>query len=113
MQRNDQNSLMSGTYVIIKNGVDDIADGQLGRVIARDQEPNYRPGDYPEDMNLEHYDRSSGPCGVLIQCWTGFIAWTDFDNLIPIEPTNDAAASALALLFVAGNARSGDMVVKF
>jgi hypothetical protein len=111
--RNDQNTLMAGSYVIIKDGVADIADGQICRVLARDEEPNYRLGDYPEGMHLAHYDPSSGPCGVLVRCWTGFIAWTDFANLMPIEPTRDAAASALAALFVAGHARSGDMMIEF
>lgn len=103
------NTLQAGTYAIIRDGQDDIADGQVCRVLARDQEPNYRPGDYAEGTDLMVY---TSPEGVLVECWTGYRAWTAFDNLIPIL-IPDPPVSALALLFVEGNERVGDMVVEF
>jgi hypothetical protein len=107
------NVLTAGQYVIIRDGKDDVSDGQLCKVLRRDEEPNYRPGDYAEGKDLAVYTPEDAPESVLVRCWTGYTCWIGFENRIPINPASDQDREALEQLFAAGNARSGEMIVEF
>ncbi len=100
----------AGQYVIIIDGQDDVADGQLCRVLARSEEPNYAPDDFPAGTDLRTYYPGEV---VLVQCWTGFLVGTLFENLISVNPASEAASADLVTLFEASRGRSGAMTVQF
>ncbi len=100
----------AGQYVIIIDGQDDVADGQLCRVLARSEEPNYEESDFPEGTDLRTYHPGEV---VLVLCWTGFLVGTQYENLIPVNPASEANSAAIVALFEASRGRSGAMTVQF
>src|SRR5438094_609581 len=79
----------TGDYVIAMRGEDDVADGQVCRVLGPDEtdvEHRYGPGEW-----------------MPVLCWTGYVMWTPPDNLVAIA-VNDRQ---IRRLFDEGYARRG------
>lgn len=87
--------MKTGDYVLIVEGLDDISDGQLCKVISYDETSSYHKY-RPMDL-------------ICILCWTGYLAWTTQDNVIPIA----AASKELEKLFEIGKARTGLANISF
>lgn len=89
------NMLKTGDYVVMLRGVDDVSDGQICKVLAPDESAavhRYRP----QDRVPVHY-------------WTGYIAWTSQDNLVPITVN----ATEIEPLFQLGFSRTGSEHLQF
>lgn len=87
--------LWTGDHVLILCGTDDVFDGQLCRVFDPDQPDTtrtYSPGQW-----------------VPVLCWTGYAAWTKFENLVAI--TGDTAK--FGSLFREGWGRAGSETITF
>jgi hypothetical protein len=89
--------LLSGEYVVIITGEDDVADGQLARVISPNDEPNWA---YDPDDN------------VRVACWTGYELYTPANNLIRVR-VDGCDDSRMAKLFESGRSRTGTMEIQF
>jgi hypothetical protein len=87
--------LRTGDYAIIINGQDEVGDGQVCRVLSPD-----------EDASPHFYDESEP---VALLCWTGFVVWSEPDNLIPIE----GDAVQIDQLFALGISRVGSQTIPF
>ena len=87
--------LQSGDFVLIVIGNDDVADGQVCKVLAPDE--------------AESFHRYQLDEWVPVVCWTGYLVWTTQDNLIEI--TGDRAR--LEHLFRLGLARTGTDTLSF
>jgi hypothetical protein len=87
--------LRSNDYVLIRHGVDDVCDGQLCKVLAPD-----------ESAAPYQYQRGEW---VAVHCWTGYIAWTSQDNLIPLA----VSAPEVESLFEMGRSRTGAGLLQF
>ncbi len=103
-------TLTAGQHAIIITGQDDVADGQLCRVLARSEEPNYATSDFPAGTDLRTYHPGEE---VLVLCWTGFLVGTRYENLIAVTPANEVARAALIVLFETGRCRRDEMIVPF
>jgi hypothetical protein len=91
----EKRMLQSGDFVVMTRGIDDVADGQICKVLADDEYSDpYRYG--PRDA-------------VAVLCWTGYLAWTPQDNLIPIAGNS----RAIDALFRWGGARTGSACLQF
>ena len=87
--------LKTGDYVIIIRGEEDVFDGQLCCVLdPREAETSYT---YQPDTRLP------------VLCWTGYMVWTGFDNLVKVT----ANPVVLESLFRAGRNRSGHAQITF
>lgn len=87
--------MKTGDYVLIADGIDDVFDGQLCKVMS------------PDEDSSPHEYRQSDQVPVL--CWTGYMVWTKFDNLIPITcETRETEA-----LFKRGFSRSVSATLSF
>ena len=87
--------MKTGDYALIVKGIDDVFDGQVCNVLGPDETNS--PWEYIRD---EH---------VCILSWTGYLAWTTQDNLVPVA--GDSAA--LERLFETGRLRSGPAQISF
>jgi len=87
--------LKTGDYVVILRGVDDVADGQVCKLLAPD-ETSAPHAYFPKDW-------------VPVLCWTGYMAWTAQDNLVRIS----ARETDIEPLFQWGRSRVGSENLQF
>lgn len=85
----------AGDYALIIEGIDDVSDGQICRVLT------------PDECDGSH--EYSPVVLVPILCWTGYMAWTDQSNLIPVA----ANSTEIAALFQAGFSRKESETLQF
>jgi len=87
--------LQSGDYVVILRGVDDVSDGQLCRVLAPDESTS--PHRYPPAS------------WIPVFSWTGYVAWTNQENLVRIAVN----VSKIEPLFQFGFSRTKPTLLQF
>src|SRR5262245_30657472 len=88
-------SIVTGDYVIVIRGEDDVADGQVRRVLGPDEtkvEHRYTPGEW-----------------MPVLCWTGYVMWTPPENLIALTVDDQE----MRRLFDGGYTRTGTIQLQF
>lgn len=87
--------MKSGDFVLIVDGVDDVFDGQICKVMSDDETAS------PHEYLLKD--------PICVLCWTGFLTWTTQDNLIPVGVENHL----IEQLFELGLSRHNSARVSF